>query len=267
MVDYPGEISLIQIYGTFCKAMLKLTPSLGIYSEPLTSAMVEFYLLSQRRFTPDTQAHYIYSPRELTRWVRGIYEVIAQEDLQISSIESLVRIWAHEGLRLFRDRLVDEEERVWTDETLDNIAQKYFPNVNLVESLKRPILFSDWGSNVYADVAQSDLRSLVLAKSSTFCEEELDSQLVLFDDVLEHCLRINRVFRQVQGHLLLIGISGSGKTTLSRFVAWMKGFSIFQLKVHNKYTLHDFEEDLRSLLRRAGYQLFNLAARVKRFAL
>lgn len=64
-----------------------------------------------------------------------------------------------------------------------------------------------------------------------FYEEELDVPLVLFDEVLEHVLRIDRIFRQPQGHLLLIGVSGAGKTTLSRFVAWMNGLSIFQIKV------------------------------------
>jgi dynein heavy chain 1 len=71
MVDYAGQPSLMQIYSTFSRAMLKVVPTLRGYAEPLTSAMVEFYLLSQERFTPDKQAHYIYSPRELTRWVRG----------------------------------------------------------------------------------------------------------------------------------------------------------------------------------------------------
>lgn len=44
------------------------------------------------------------------------------------------------------------------------------------------------------------------------------------------------------GHLLLIGVSGAGKTTLSRFVAWMNGLSIFQIKVrtHHKYLVDLF---------------------------
>jgi dynein heavy chain 1, cytosolic len=41
--------------------------------------------------------------------------------------------------------------------------------------------------------------------------------LVLFNDVLDHVLRIDRVFRQVQGHLLLIGVSGSGKVSFSQY--------------------------------------------------
>jgi len=46
-VDYPGKISLTQIYGTFNRAMLRLVPSLKPYAEPLTNAMVDFYLMSQ----------------------------------------------------------------------------------------------------------------------------------------------------------------------------------------------------------------------------
>ncbi|KAH9075718.1 dynein heavy chain protein 1 [Lactarius deliciosus] len=250
MVDYPGEISLKQIYGTYTRAVLKVVPNLRPYTEPLTDAMVDFYLASQRRFTTDIQAHYVYSPRELTRWVRGIYEAI--RPLEILTVEGLVRIWGHEALRLFQDRLVAEEERLWTDENIDATAMTHFPTINKDEALVRPILFSNWTSKNYIPVDREVLREYTKQRLRVFYEEELDVPLVLFNDVLDHVLRIDRVFRQVQGHLLLIGVSGSGKTTLSRFVAWMNGLSIFQIKVSNKYTGDDFDEDLRTVLRRAG---------------
>jgi dynein heavy chain 1 len=119
-VDYPGEVSLKQIYGTFTRAMLRLVPNLRAYSEPLTNAMVEFYLLSQEKFTQDMQPHYIYSPREMTRWVRGICEAI--RPLESLTVEGLVRLFVHEALRLFQDRLVYDEERIWTNDTVDEIA-------------------------------------------------------------------------------------------------------------------------------------------------
>ncbi|CAG8454634.1 4044_t:CDS:10, partial [Ambispora gerdemannii] len=250
MVDYPGSLSLNQIYGTFSRAMLKVVPNLRAYAEPLTAAMVDFYLMSQRHFTPDIQAHYIYSPRELTRWMRGIFEAI--KPLETLSLEGLVRIWAHEALRLFQDRLVTEEEKRWTDDNIDAIALKHFPGLNQIEALSRPILFSNWINKFYIPVEREQLREFVKARLKVFYEEELDVPLVLFNDVLDHVLRIDRVFRQMQGHLLLIGVSGSGKTTLSRFCAWMNGLSVFQIKAHNKYTGEDFDEDLRIVLRRAG---------------
>ncbi|KAJ5496798.1 Dynein heavy chain domain-2 [Penicillium fimorum] len=250
MVDYPGEISLNQIYGTFNSAVLKILPLLRGYSEALTRAMVQFYLESQTRFTPQIQPHYVYSPRELTRWVRGLYEAI--KPLETLSVEGLVRIWAHEALRLFQDRLVDEDERAWTADAVHRIALEHFPTIDEQEALKGPILFSNWLSKNYVPVEQESLRDFVKARLRTFCEEEVDVPLVLFNDVLEHALRIDRVFRQPQGHLILIGVSGSGKTTLSRFVAWMNGLKVFQIKVHGKYSSEDFDDDLRSVLRRAG---------------
>ncbi|KAG6004495.1 Dynein heavy chain cytoplasmic [Claviceps maximensis] len=250
MVDYPGELSLNQIYGTFNSAVLKIIPALRGYAESLTHAMVRFYLESQQKFTPKIQPHYVYSPRELTRWVRGVYEAI--KPLESLSIEGLIRIWSHEALRLFQDRLVAEDERKWTDEAVRRIALEHFPNIEEDKALGGPILFSNWLSKNYVPVDREELREFVKARLKTFCEEEVDVPLILFNDVLEHVLRIDRVFRQPQGHLILIGVSGSGKTTLSRFVAWMNGLKVFQIKVHGKYSGEDFDEDLRDVLRRCG---------------
>lgn len=64
----------------------------------------------QERFTQDTQPHYIYSPREMTRWVRGIFEAL--RPLETLPVEGLIRIWAHEALRLFQDRWVQVSDRL-----------------------------------------------------------------------------------------------------------------------------------------------------------
>ncbi len=64
--------------------------------------------------------------REMTRWVRGICEAI--RPLESLSVEGLVRLWAHEALRLFHDRLVTDEERQWTNEQVDKVALKHFPS-------------------------------------------------------------------------------------------------------------------------------------------
>lgn len=67
--------------------------------EPADTPLLPF---PQERFTQDTQPHYIYSPREMTRWVRGIFEAL--RPLETLPVEGLIRIWAHEALRLFQDR-------------------------------------------------------------------------------------------------------------------------------------------------------------------
>ncbi|GAC72195.1 dyneins, heavy chain, partial [Moesziomyces antarcticus T-34] len=250
MVDYPGEISLNQIYGTFNRALLKVTPNLRGYAEALTAGMVDFYLASQRRFTPDIQAHYVYSPRELTRWMRGIFEAI--RELEALSVEGLVRVWAHEGLRLFQDRLVARDEKRWTDEQLDAVAAHRFPTVDTGVALARPILFSNWLSKEYKSVGREAVREYAKARLKGYSDEELEASLVLHDSVLDLALSCDRVLRQPAGHLLLIGASGSGRTTVTRFCAWMRGLSLFSISTSNRYTEEHFDDDLRALLRRVG---------------
>ena len=117
----------------------------------LVSAHVLVCGLCRLRHTPlhrqDDQPHYVYSPRELSRWVRGVSEVI--KPLDHVELADLVRLWAHEALRLFQDRLVHEKERVWTDALIDSVAADFFgAQLDLSAVLQRPILYSSWLTKV-----------------------------------------------------------------------------------------------------------------------
>ena len=107
---------------------------------------------SQTRLPTDVHAHYIYSCSELTLWARGIGIYEAIRPLEILSVEGLVRVWAHEALRLFQDRLVTEEGKQWTDEHIDEAAILHFPTINRDEALALPILFSNWTSKNYIPI-------------------------------------------------------------------------------------------------------------------
>jgi len=213
--------------------------------------MVEFYTRSQQHFTVDMQAHYIYSPRELTRWKYAINEALQP----CEDPEDLVRLYVHEGLRLFEDRLVYQHEKDWCNQTIDEVARKWFPMCqNLDKALERPIYFTTYTKNQYISVGAEELKDIIEARLKQFREEELNVPLIVFDSVLDHILRIDRVLSQPLGHLLLVGASGVGKTTLTRFVSWMKGMDVFQIKAGRNYSVFDFDEDLRKVMRQAGIE-------------
>jgi len=127
-----------------------------------------------------------------------------------------------------------------------------FPSADSRRALERPMLYTTYLSKNYISVKQEDLKKHIEARLKTFYEEELNVPLVVFDSVMDHILRIDRVLRQPLGHLLLVGASGVGKTTLSRFVSWMNNLSVFQIKAGRNYSVHDFDDDLRSVMRRSG---------------
>jgi dynein heavy chain 1 len=179
---------------------------------------------------------------------------------------------------------VNDDERAFLDGVVDDVAAARFPSVDVAAALQRPILFSDWLGGGYSSVNEDELRvgsaralvtficvlytlrtqilqslcnfthiqSYVQQRLKVFNEEVLDVRIVAFDAVLEHVLRIDRVLAQPLGHLLLVGASGAGKTILTRFVAWLRGASVFQIKVHRRYTAASFDSDLRAVLTRAG---------------
>lgn len=62
-----------------------------------------------------------------------------------------MRLWAHEALRLFCDRLVHDEEKKWCDNLIDEVANRNFPGIKL-NALERPILFSNYLTKNYVSV-------------------------------------------------------------------------------------------------------------------
>lgn len=179
------EISLKQIYGPYNRAV----PNLRAYAEPLMGVIVAFYLASQKRFTTDIRAHYVYvySPRGLTRWIRGTYETIC-----------FLKILSVEGLVCGPTKPCGEYRRSCLGTP---------PNKE--GALNRPILFSNWISMHYILV---DAKHFMNTRKPGFvCSMKKNLMSVLFNGALDHVLRIDHVFRQIQSHLLLIGVSGSGK--------------------------------------------------------
>lgn len=248
-VDYPEEQSLMQIYSVFNQILLQSKPSVATLYPQLTESMVRFYVLNKQRFSLEQQPQYVYSPRELSRWTRALHAAFA--DRRDVTPDELVRLSAHEALRLFSDRLVTHEEKKWCQDRLDEVFTSVFAGLS-PSVLEKPILYSRWLDGSYSSVDRGTLRSYLEGRLRQFNEEELNVPLVLFDDVLEHVVRIDRVLRQSLGHLLLVGESGAGKTVLTRFVAWMNAMNVFQIKVNRRYNLDSFDDDLRQVMKLAG---------------
>lgn len=246
LVGHPSDAGLAQIYGAFNNACLKCAPSLRHYASALTDAMLDMYHRARDTMGTCVRAHYVYLPRELTRWCRGMLAVMLAA--AYDDVHALVQVWFHEALRLFHDRLVDAHSRRWCTDTLLAVAETHFPVPRLRAALDAPLLFSSWLTGTYQRVAEGELARFVRERTRVFCDEESCARIVLYPALLDHVLRVDRVLRQKHTHMMLVGASASGKTLLVRFVAWMNGMRLVQLRVHRGYCVGEFEAALRRVL-------------------
>lgn len=70
---------------------------------------MEVYQQAVARFLPTpTKSHYTFNLRDFARVMYGIVLVPSQK---IPEPENLFRLWVHETLRVFSDRLVDQDDR------------------------------------------------------------------------------------------------------------------------------------------------------------
>ena len=147
----------------------------------------------------------------------------------------MVRLWYHDNMRVFHDRLVDDSDRVYFKELLRNQFEAFELKDEQILNAER-ILYGDFleGKDVEPRIYKQLVESNVLvAKLYEFQEEynqeagKRGMQLILFLDACEHVARITRILRQPMGNALLLGVGGSGRQSLSRLSCFIANQRIF----------------------------------------
>ncbi|XP_043569115.1 dynein axonemal heavy chain 3-like [Chiloscyllium plagiosum] len=250
--------------------------SLKRYSRILVWATTEVYIQALEKFLPTpSKSHYIFSLRDFSRVIQGL--LLLKSDCVPQGIEGdhkLMRLWIHEVYRVFCDRLVNTEDRKLFFHIVKNVVQKQFKekinNVfnhmiigrDLNDDDIRTLFFGDYmslKSNQKRKKAYNEITDMNELKNTI--ERYLDEfnrnskapmDLVMFNFVIEHISRLSRILKQPSGHALLIGIGGSGRQSATRLTAFMAETEVFQVSIQKTYTLSEWKEDLKKVLRGAG---------------
>jgi dynein heavy chain len=212
--------------------------------------------------------------RDMSKVIQGLLQ---SDPKYYDTKEAMVRLWVHECLRVFHDRLVSEDDR---DKLIDIINTKLsiFETSwkRLFKESKKLPMFADFLEEE-APAVIGDLKELKddeeerapyvevsqkKAKVKKFMEDkqkayDLDpdsdgQDLVLFDQAIAHVIRVYRIITQPRGSALLIGVGGSGRQSLTRLAAFIAGMKCKQIKPTKSYLLPDFREDLKQLYRQTG---------------
>lgn len=267
-IDYPSSDELVDVYTAYAGAALNsITMVDDTFHEPasqkkLAEAMVGIYTKFKEAFSINEHRHYLLTPRELTRWVKGLlgYDLEAEE---------LLRVFCYEAQRLIADRLVDQPSKTKFQAMFSKIIRKLWPEHNADEAM----MFSTFQPENEDDddeeeeegkngvetkegdedaakpaAAQKLLRKippeefLKLAKRGLIVYEREIKELNihLFDEVLEHMTQVDRILAKPGGSILVAGRAGVGRQTSIAIVANMHNMMFAVPEVTREYTRKRF---------------------------
>ncbi|XP_008570797.1 PREDICTED: dynein heavy chain 1, axonemal [Galeopterus variegatus] len=244
--------------GWYDRKSIAGAPNVAHFTEPLVEATIMVYATITFQLLPTpAKSHYTFNLRDLSKVFQGM---LMADPAKVEDKVQLLRLWYHENCRVFRDRLVNEEDRSWFDQLLESHMEQWEVAFHEVCPFQ-PILYGDFMS------PGSDLKSYELItdenKMMQVIEEYMEDynqintaklRLVLFMDAMSHICRISRTLRQALGNALLLGVGGSGRSSLTRLASHMAEYECFQIELSKNYGMSEWREDVKKVLLKAGLQ-------------
>ncbi|KNE71129.1 hypothetical protein AMAG_15798 [Allomyces macrogynus ATCC 38327] len=236
---------------------------------PIVEATRAVYRASMDSLLPTpTKSHYTFNLRDFSRVVQGI---LLSSPERFADAHKVIRLWAHEVMRVFYDRLVDDGDRNWFYEMIQKTTQSAFQvDFHLVlkaydtngdgkvdEGEIRSLMFGAFGESskkLYDEIesidAMTDLVDRALGEFNALSKKQMD--LVMFRFAIEHLIRISRVLLQPQGNMVCVGVGGSGRQSLTRLAAFIAQCELFQVEITKNYGTTEWHDDIKKIMKKAG---------------
>ena len=87
-------------------------------------ATIEVYqkIIEEKRPTP-AKFHYLFNLRDVSKVFQGI---LMTKPISVPNPEVFAKLWMHECCRVFHDRLINNEDKVWFTKLIAELSTVYF---------------------------------------------------------------------------------------------------------------------------------------------
>ena len=253
-----SDETLTRIFSTLVATFMRkneMAPDITAVGGQIVSATLEIYKEASKNLLPTpSKSHYTFNLRDFSRVILGCLII---KKSKVPDKKTFQKLWVHETLRVFSDRLVSYEDQEWCFGAIKNAAKNAFKDTvdNICGSLAssgkvvtlddiRSLMFGDYmnpdldgDDRLYEEILNLDefqdvVQNYIFEYNQT---HKAGMNLVIFRYVLEHLSKIARVLKTPGGNALLVGVGGSGRQSLTRLSAYMCGTEVFQPEISKSY--------------------------------
>lgn len=230
-------------------------------------------VMARLKPTP-TKPHYRFSMRDIHRVCIGC-SLLRKESVENKKM--FIRVWFHEIIRVFQDRLIDADEQKWLynrmceqvndtngtfKDSMDLVFESYADDNGIVrqDGLDNLMFgtYLDMDTEValrkYEEIVRPEKFAQVAQATLAEYNETATFKLnvIWFKYALDHLNRICRIISMPAGSGLLIGAIDSGRKTLVRLAVLVCHQELFQLQISPNYGIEAWRNDIKSALKSAG---------------
>lgn len=230
------------------------------------------------RPTP-AKSHYIFNLRDVARLCGGC-SLLRKESVDNKKIYA--KLWCHEAMRVFYDRLIEDTDRDWFFQRLcECVRDDFRDRMEVVFEAYADAAAADesgnsggvtlasvrrvmFGTYMDLDSEPSDRKYEEVPSVTKFYDTAMQAleeynathkqrmDVVLFAYALEHLNKICRIMSMPAGSSLLVGMGGSGRQSLTKLAASICQQQVFQPEITKNYDMNAWREDLKRVLRESG---------------
>ena len=129
-----NDETMVRIFSTLMTTFLRandFAPDYFTAGNYIVSATMDIYKEAMKNLLPTpAKSHYVFNLRDFSRVILGICLVRKQE---VTDKRVMTRLWVHEVMRVFYDRLIDDKDRQWLFSSVSaNIKDQFKDTIDVV---------------------------------------------------------------------------------------------------------------------------------------
>lgn len=238
----------------------------------MVNATIDIYKSVIKTLRPvPSKLYYYFDMRDISRVISGC-SLIQKESVETKI--TFIRLWVHEILRVFSDRMLDESDKEWLfqrirDAVKSNFKDSFeiaFDHLPKFENQITKDSFSDLMFGNFMNTEKSGrcrryeeigsleaLRNKVLASLDEYnASFKRKLNIVVCRYMLESLIKVSRILSTPGGNILMISTVGSGRKSTTALAAFMQKQTLFETIIESYYDMDAWRDELRRVLRECG---------------